>query len=209
MRLTLVIYSLSAGGAERIMSIMANYWAEKGWPVTLLSFDDGSKDPFYNLHPSITRRPLGIAGDSSNVLEGLANNIKRIRLLRQAIKKSAPAAVISFTTRINVQVLLATLGLDHPVLISERTVPAQRSLGRIWDFLRRWCYAQSSCLIVQSQGVLSYFAKESNLKTRVIPNPVLELNGFGSDQKNKKKARPTKYYCRWGGWRRSRDLTFC
>lgn len=191
-RLTLVIYSLSAGGAERVMSILANYWAEKGWPVTLLSFDDGSKDPFYKLHPSIIRRPLGIAGASFNVLQGLINNIKRIRVLRQAIKTSAPEVVIAFTSRVNVQVLLAALGLDLPVVISERTVPAQRSLGRIWNFLRHWCYAKSSCLIVQSQGVLSYFQDGSNMRMRVIPNPVMASNGFGSGLENKKSAPAKK-----------------
>ena len=192
MRLTLVIYSLSAGGAERVLSILANYWAEKGWPVTLLSFDDGSTDPFYKLHPSITRRPLGVARASSNVLQGLINNIKRIRVLRQAIKTSDPQAVIAFTSRVNVQVLLAAIGLDLPVIISERTVPAQRSLGKIWNFLRRWCYAKSSCLIVQSQGVLSYFSDGSKMKMRVIPNPVKESNGFGSGLENKKSAPAKK-----------------
>jgi len=192
MRLTFVIYSLSPGGAERVMSIMANYWAEKGWPVTLLSFDDGSKDPFYKLHSSITHRPLGVAQKSSNTFRGLINNMKRIRVLRRAIRTSAPQAVIAFTSRVNVQVLLATMGLDLSVIISERTVPSHRSLGTIWEFLRRWCYKKSSCLIVQSQGVLSLFSNGSKMKMRVIPNPVVKSNGLGSCLENKSPASEKK-----------------
>lgn len=168
------------------MSILANSWAEKGWPVTLITFDDGKANPFYKLHPSITHLTIGTARASSNILHGLKNNFLHIRVLRQALKKSDPQAIVAFTSRVNVQVILATLGLDLPVIVSERSVPTHRSLGKIWSFLRRFCYAKASCLVVQSQGVLSYFSDISKLKMRVIPNPVIEPKGLesGLDSEN-------------------------
>lgn len=167
MRLTLVISSLSAGGAERVLSRMANHWAARGWEVTLLTFD-GSDPPFFNLHPAVRQRPLGLTKSRAAVREAA----KQLRILRRAIRESAPRAVISFLTRINVLVLLATRGLGLPVIVSERVSPAHHAIGRTWSVLRRWTYPRATRLVVQHRDVLQYFAAPVRRKGRVVPNPV-------------------------------------
>ncbi len=72
MRLTLVISSLSSGGAERVMSIMANYWAEKRWRICLLTFEQENERPFYDLHPDIQRTPLGLRAASRTPIQAAA-----------------------------------------------------------------------------------------------------------------------------------------
>ncbi len=84
MNITLVINSLSAvGGAERVLSIMANYWAEKGWNVTVATFDDGSKPLAYSLNGKVKHEPLGVAKDSSSVVEGILANKHRVNTLKK------------------------------------------------------------------------------------------------------------------------------
>jgi len=95
-------------------------------------------------------------------------------------------------SRTNVLVILASLGLNLPVVISERDEPALRAIGKIWDYLRRWSYAKSFCLIVQSQRVLAYFPEIPKPQIRVIPNPVICPNGFTSKSKNKEPKRTAK-----------------
>ncbi len=172
MRLTMVIPSLSTGGAERVMSNMANYWAIKGWQVVLLTMDNGQEPPFYSLHPSIVHHPLGISGTSMKPIQGAANNIKRVLVLRKAIKKCEPQAVISFMDRTNVLTILAVLGLNIPHIISERTDPAYGHIGKVWNILRDMFYPVADCLVVQTVAALAYFPDRIKHRARVIPNPV-------------------------------------
>ncbi len=58
LKLTLVISSLFSGGAERIMSVMANYWAAKGLNITLITLDSVSND-FYELDSRVKRVRFG------------------------------------------------------------------------------------------------------------------------------------------------------
>ena len=172
MRVTLIISSLSSGGAERAMSVMANYWAEKGWRITLLTFDDGSEPPFYDLHPTIMHRPLGIAGHSATQMQGVVNNLKRLRVLRVAIRESDPQAVLSFLTSTNILTILSTLWLRIPVIVSERTSLTHHRAGKAWKFLRLWIYPRTTCLVLQTQDALAYFSAAVRRKARIIPNPV-------------------------------------
>src|SRR5690349_9328797 len=98
-RITFVIYSLSSGGSERVLCTMANYWAERGYRICILTLDDGREPPFYDLHPAVTHQPLSLAGDSVRLAAKVVNNAQRIWLLRDAIKKTSPHAVISFMAR--------------------------------------------------------------------------------------------------------------
>src|SRR5438477_3864816 len=101
MRLTLVIYSLEGGGAERVMTILANTWAAASQPVTLLTLNDGATPPFYELDARVNHIALGIAGRSANHFAAVGENLHRVYKLRQAIRASRPDAVLSFMDRTN------------------------------------------------------------------------------------------------------------
>lgn len=169
MKLTLVGASLSAGGAQRVMSRMANHWAERGWRVTLLTFDDGAEPPFFELHPAVWHRPLGIAVRRHSV-RTLA---RQLSVLRRSIRASDPRALISFLGKINVLVLWATRGFGLPVIVSERIAVARRPFSGVWTVLRRWTYPLAACLVVQHRDSLACFPAAVRRKGRVVPNPVM------------------------------------
>ena len=184
MQLTLVTFSLSGGGAGRVMSRMANYWAEKGWQITLLTFDDGSA--LYDLHPKVIHHPLDTLSFSVNSVQRIVNSMKRLGVLRRAIKESVPQALISFEGRVNVLTLLATFGLGLPTIVSERIPPVQYPIGKLWNTLRHWTYSWTTGLVVQSQDVLAYFSAAVQKKGHVIPNPLVLPPDIGEVEANRR-----------------------
>ncbi|MDP1831450.1 MAG: glycosyltransferase family 4 protein [Geothrix sp.] len=155
-----------------MLSILANEWAQKGWEVIVLTMEDHQVEPFYPLARSIELRPLHLLKDSSSFLSAIWNNIKRVWILRQAIKEVQPDVLISFIDKANALAILATRGLGIPVIISERTDPSRRSLGRPWGRIRDLAYPRADLIVFQSQGVLDWFPSRVRARGVVIPNPV-------------------------------------
>lgn len=177
MRITLVISSLRAGGAERVLSLMASYWADQGWPITLLTLSGSSETPFYPLHPAVSYRPLGVDAVSEQLGRAVANNARRLGVLREAVRTSKPDVVISFLDRANVLTLLATVGLGIPVVVSERIDPRHRVLGQSWKLLRQLTYPLAARVVAQTEAALSYFPAHIRRHGAVVPNPVLRPHG--------------------------------
>lgn len=171
MKITLISSSLNVGGAERVMSIIANYWAARNWPITILTFDDGSTPPFYDLDKRISIRPLGIEIRSGYKISSLRHNLRQIQLLKKAIVASAPDLTISFVNTTNIMTLLASWTLKVPTIVCEHVHPAFNGLSKIAKLLQKWTYRRAALVTVQTHGALAFFPSD-RYDTIVIPNPV-------------------------------------
>jgi GalNAc-alpha-(1->4)-GalNAc-alpha-(1->3)-diNAcBac-PP-undecaprenol alpha-1,4-N-acetyl-D-galactosaminyltransferase len=172
MRITLVISTFGAGGAERVMSLMANYWAEQRRDISLITLDSQSND-WYRLHPSIKRVSLDVLSISTHIGQAIRDNVRRIILLRRALRRVAPDVVISFLDTTNVLTLLASHGLGIPIIVSERNDPSRNAIGSAWSGLRSLLYRQADVLVVQSRAIRDWAVRLPRIKTiQIIPNPV-------------------------------------
>ncbi len=171
MRITLVIGAMNSGGAQRVISILANYWAVSGDQVTLLTFEE-SKNSFFVLDPSITYVPLRIRPRTLKFSLGI-NTLREILALNPAIKQSKPDAVISFLVATNIPVLISTFFLKIPVIVSERTDPKYQMIGKRLSILRALTYKYADRIVVQTKDAARYFKLLPQNKIMVIPNPVL------------------------------------
>lgn len=171
-RIALVISSLGPGGAERVLSIMANHWAQAGWEVLVLTLEGGPRPPFYALHPRVRHRRLDVPGHSPTLLHAIWGNLTRVVRLRRALAAGDPTAVISFIDRTNVVTLLAAMGLGVPVLVTEHSDPLLNRIGAPWEWLRRWTYPRARRIVVLNERARRIFAPRFGDRVTVVPNPV-------------------------------------
>ncbi|MDD3312787.1 glycosyltransferase family 4 protein [Pseudodesulfovibrio sp.] len=173
--IALLTSSFERGGACRVMTNMANYWAARGVAVTLFSFEDGSTPPFYPLDERTRMVYLHINRYSPNLWASLVNNAKRFARIRREIRRVRPDAVISFIDTANVRTLIALTGLDIPVVVSERIDPAFEEIGPLWTRLRRWTYPLAARVVVQTRQAAAYFSDLAPERLAIIPNPVIPM----------------------------------
>ncbi len=171
--IALVISDLGGGGAQRVLTMLANAWANKGKRVCVITLADESSD-FFSLDSSVQRIVSGGIHQSSGLFEALSMNFRRIWSLRRSIQSSGAPIVVSFVGTTNLLTIMASVGLGLSIIISERNDPSRQSLGRIWDFLRRRLYKYADRVTANSHGVLealSGFTPRSKLY--YVPNPLV------------------------------------
>lgn len=164
-----VIHSLQAGGMERVMSELINYFAGTGNYTVHVVLYGIKRDLFYAISPECIVHKPPFAFDNS---KRLLHTVKTIAFLRKKIREINPVTVLSFGERWNNLVLLALLGTKIPVFVSDRAQP-DKPLGVKDDVLRKILYPTAAGVIVQTKKALDIFKKmyhHSNFK--VIGNPI-------------------------------------
>jgi len=173
-----ILGSMGRGGAERVISILSRDFANNGWltQIGLLLFNKVD----YSLD------------DSTQIFNFTGNaNSRTLRVpywlykIRNCVKKEKPDYIVSFAARINILVLLATLGLHVKVIVSERNDPMQDGRGFITRCMVRLLYPIAEKIVFQTKRSLRYFPKKILQKGVVIPNPI-SVPCYASSEKKKK-----------------------
>lgn len=172
MNITLVISSLSCGGAERVLVLMAQELIERGHDVTIVTLSDKTTD-FYLLPLGCSRLALGIMSNSTSWIEAIRSNIRRIAVLRKAINSTTPDIAISFLRITNITTILALLGTKYPLVVTEHNDINVFSYGKLWETLRRLTYPYCSMVVSVSEGVDRGFQQLPQSKRAVIYNPIV------------------------------------
>jgi glycosyltransferase involved in cell wall biosynthesis len=84
--------------------------------------------------------------------------------------------------RTNLAVLLATSGLDLPVIATEHSDPNNNFIGEGWELLRRRLYPKASYVTVLAEETLDYFSSVAGIRGRIIPNAVTPPVFLTSDE---------------------------
>jgi len=179
-KVCLVIPSLAHGGAERVMSILANHFSDElNLEVHLILYTKSRI--LYKLSDNvILYLPTFDYRDYPFVIQ----IIKVFLFLRKSLLIIKPDSLLSFGGKYNSLVLLASEGLGIRRYISDRSQPSI-SYGRVIDFFNKYTYRRATGIIAQT-----FRAKEVLLKRthhpniKVIPNPVRELLNINPNREN-------------------------
>ena len=118
MKVVIINNGLSGGGTERASVSFAHYLLRFGFDVILLALY--KSEHFYELDKRIVFiEPNFERKDNSS----LSYTLKMMKFIRYNIKSIQPKTVLAYNEWTNAYVLLATVGLNYPIFVSERMHP--------------------------------------------------------------------------------------
>lgn len=172
-KIVLFIANLEVGGAERVVSVLANNWAKDNDVYIVTLFNHPVQYEISDRVQIITLVDW-IRGNLSS-LQKIRKIISAMFKFRRLISSLEPDFVLSFMNKYNVFVLLSLFGMKVRVFVSERGSPFE-SISKIVALGRRLLYRYSSGLICQTACAKNIFSSTILLKDSVIiPNPVTYL----------------------------------
>ncbi len=172
MRIAFILPTFTAGGAERVASLLCNYWAEQGHDVTALTFEGAGDERIYRLDDRVTLRGIDALNRNRRLTARVGGNFRRLARLRAALKTFKPDAVVAFTTEANVVAIWSALGLGVPVVVSERNQPDRPGLGRFTRAARRLSYPLAAAVVVQTEAIAQWARARFAGPVHVLPNPI-------------------------------------
>ena len=172
----LVTGGLEGGGAERVLSDMANYWAGREWRVTFATWAGPEVADFFALDPRVERVWVASGRGKGFLIAKLLSRYRSISKLRALLESEKPDAVLSFINTSNVQTILAAAGLKTRVVVSERVSPAADStVSPIWRLMRRAVYHLSDVVVAQTEDSGDWIRRYCRAEVVVIPNPLRSM----------------------------------
>ena len=177
-----LISSLNPGGAERVVSLLAN---ELSLTNDIVIITLSKEKPFYKLNDSINLKQLGVLNSGTNFLKAIFSNLVLICQITLLIRSLKIKSLLCFMTTSNILGIISGKLLSNiKVTISERRNPLTIDLG-YWDRIRKMIYRFSDRFVVQSEEISNYFKPFiDQKKISIIPNPIKIVD---SNKNNKQK----------------------
>ncbi len=161
MKIDFLVNSLAPGGAERVLSLLANYFDEQGQDVAIITFNDND---VWKINKTIKRVKLHDGRIKNQMIRST------IALIKQYYKKSnRPDVLISFMTRTNLIGILVARLYGIKIIASEHTNHTAET-DRIEKITRNYAYRFANALTCLTTFDEKYY-KKKNSNVVVMPNP--------------------------------------
>ncbi|BCP53926.1 glycosyl transferase [Kaistia sp. 32K] len=172
MRIAFVLSGFGAGGAEKVVNLLAHHRQSQGDTVHVLAVNAGDPASYFPYDPGIELSTLGGSGNGAGRVSGTG---RRILALRRRLAELAPDLVVSFLTKVNVMTGLATLGLDVPIVLSERNNFLSQAKSPLWRLAGPIAGRRAARLVMQTKEACLALPFSLQSRAIVIPNPVASM----------------------------------
>ncbi len=161
------INSLGRGGAERVVSIIADRLVRDGVAVSIITLWQATDE--YDIDDRIERINIEeLCADKGYSGKQLA--VMRFLTLRRLIKEKRPDIVISFCNKANFRASIAMLGMRVPLLTSVRNDPLKDYAPyKLPTFIMK---LRANGCVFQTGDAMKYFGGRLAKRGRVILNPL-------------------------------------
>ncbi|MCQ2354289.1 MAG: glycosyltransferase [Clostridia bacterium] len=169
-KIIFVTGAISGGGAEKVITILANGCAELGADVSLAILRERHESYAISDKVKVYR-----------IKSGKFKLLSRISNLRRAIKDSVADTVIPFLPLISLYTIIAGIGLRKKYVMSERGDPRISIFAKNFSgkdrvgvlFMRRLqLYRIAEHMVFQTTDARDYYCKSIRKKSVLIPNPL-------------------------------------
>ena len=165
MKILFVTPGMTFGGAERVMSVLANHLVDNGYEVGFVIINDDPKS-VYELDSRVEIKSMPTAR-----FDRIGNLPRLIKTLRANIKAFAPDISVSFFSATAMFVKIASTGLRIPMIYSERNDPYNNIKGVKSKMFQRFALAGAKKVVFQTRGAQQYYGRGIIRKSSIILNP--------------------------------------
>lgn len=163
MKITFFIGEFNGGGAERVISILANYIVDRGFDVEILKYHNTE-----NVYFTDERVVIDSVEEHTNSRNSL---IKNILWLRKYFKKDTDI-VVSFLAPFNIIAIIANMFNTTPIIVADRNDPSYTPTNVFIRFVRNVLYRFADGIVLQTKKNKDYFSKGIQNKSVIIYNPI-------------------------------------
>ena len=170
LKLIFVIDSLISGGAERVMTVLANRFSELGHDITIIS--KAHIPSFYRLENGVKLVYLRTKVNYKNKVTILFSRLKLYLNIYTYLKSEKPDFVIPFSTNTNGVTIIACKLLGLNVIASEHNnYKLNLNSFPVW-FIKRIIYPQATLLTVLTERDRDEYYSRFMHNVIVMPNPL-------------------------------------
>ena len=166
-KIIIVTISLGNDGAERVLSLLSSKFIDDGYEVIILQTKPGYYGNGFRCDERISIVDLPYNGGNST-----RRYFFEAKQLHDYLKRDQSATVLAFLAQSIFISVIAKIGLNNRLIVSERNDPRRCPAKRIQRIIRDISFHFADQIVFQTKTVQHMFPRSIQDKSVVIPNPV-------------------------------------